>query len=178
MQPGVSSLNLATAVAVALYYVLPFDRNGVDTGANPAQIAMAIIIFLALAGLTGRAIHAQMTGSGRQVRLQGLVFLVVLVVLFFAVLYLGMAGQFAGLDTKTDALYFTVSTLGTVGFGDVHATGQGARVAVTIQMVFDLVFVASLASVITGIIRERTAAARRGHGADPGRAGAGPTAGA
>ncbi len=73
----------------------------------------------------------------------------------------GDPDQFAEMATKTDALYFTMSTLGTVGFGDVHATGQLARVLVMIQIVFDLVFVAALVSVVTTQIRAR-AAERRG----------------
>jgi hypothetical protein len=61
----------------------------------------------------------------------------------FAGLYLAMdhhGDEFAGLDTKVDAAYFTVTTLTTVGFGDISATSQAARVAVTFQMLFDLAF--------------------------------------
>jgi hypothetical protein len=64
------------------------------------------------------------------------------------------ATQFAGLRTKTDALYFAVTTLATVGFGDIHAQGQLARQVVTVQMVFNLVVLASAARVlIRGISR-------------------------
>ena len=68
-------------------------------------------------------------------RLDVLALVVFVVVPLFALGYYaleqGDAGQFAEMATKTDALYFTMSTLGTVGFGDVHATGQLARVLVT-----------------------------------------------
>jgi hypothetical protein len=74
----------------------------------------------------------------------------------------GDGSQFESLETKTDALYFTLSTLATVGFGDVHATGQVARVLVIVQITFDLVFVAALVSVVTGLIRERAAHRRAG----------------
>jgi len=36
-------------------------------------------------------------------------------------------GQMSGLETKTDAIYFTVTIVATVGFGDITATGQAAR---------------------------------------------------
>jgi hypothetical protein len=39
---------------------------------------------------------------------------------------------------RTDALYFTVTTFATVGFGDITATSQIARLMVTVQMVLDL----------------------------------------
>jgi hypothetical protein len=68
--------------------------------------------------------------------------------------------QFASLTTKTDALSFTLSPLATVGFGDVHATGQLARGLVAIQIAFDLVFVAALVSVLTSQIRDRAASRR------------------
>jgi len=100
------------------------------------------------------------------VRLDSLIFLVILVVPMFAAGYFaleqGDGSQFESLATKTDSLYFTLSTLATVGFGDVHATGQIARALVTIQITFDLVFVAALVSVVTGQIRERAAQRRAG----------------
>ncbi len=37
-------------------------------------------------------------------------------------------------------MYFTVTTLSTVGFGDITATGQAARLVVTLQMAFNLAF--------------------------------------
>jgi voltage-gated potassium channel len=40
--------------------------------------------------------------------------------------------------TRTDALYFTVTVFATVGFGDIVATTQVARLVVTVQMVLDL----------------------------------------
>ncbi|MEU0269249.1 ion channel [Nocardioides sp. NPDC006303] len=52
--------------------------------------------------------------------------------------------EITGLDTRTDALYFTLSTMTTVGYGDVHAEGQIARVLVCVLIVFNIVVVASL----------------------------------
>jgi len=40
--------------------------------------------------------------------------------------------------TRTDALYFTVTVFATVGFGDITATTQAARLIVTVQMILDL----------------------------------------
>ena len=48
-----------------------------------------------------------------------------------------------------------ISTLATVGFGDVHPTGQLARAAVTIQIVFNLVFLGAAVSLISGFFRAR-----------------------
>jgi voltage-gated potassium channel len=40
--------------------------------------------------------------------------------------------------TRTDSLYFTVTTFSTVGYGDITATSQAARLLVTVQMILDL----------------------------------------
>jgi voltage-gated potassium channel len=97
--------------------------------------------------------------SDESVRIEGLLFLVYVVVPMFALGYFGLEkadpSQFDELATKTDSLYFTVSTLATVGFGDVHAVGQLARAVVIIQIAFNLVFVGTLVSLLTRIIHER-----------------------
>ncbi|MFD2354494.1 potassium channel family protein [Nonomuraea ferruginea] len=62
-------------------------------------------------------------------------------------------GEFAGLETRTDALYFAVSTLATVGFGDVHAQGQLARGLVLVQMAFNLIVLATAATLLTGKLK-------------------------
>ena len=58
-----------------------------------------------------------------------------------------------------DALYFTMTTLLTIGYGDIHATGQFARALVLVQMVFNVVILATGASTIGHQLRNRAAAA-------------------
>ena len=74
--------------------------------------------------------------------------LVVLLVMAFSLAFflleLASPGQIAELHTRTDALYFTLSTMATVGYGDVHAEGQAARALVCGVIAFDVVVVASL----------------------------------
>jgi voltage-gated potassium channel len=74
--------------------------------------------------------------------------LVVLLVMTFSLAFflleLADPDQFAELQTRTDALYFTLSTMATVGYGDVHAEGQTARALVAAVIAFDVVVVASL----------------------------------
>lgn len=89
-----------------------------------------------------------MARRDRQARLGTLLFLIYAVTAFFALSCFAVAGmdgrQFANLHTRTDALYFTVATMATVGYGDVYAAGQVARALVTVQMGFDLVIIAAL----------------------------------
>lgn len=161
---------------LAAYYAVPI-------GTLPSGVGVAFSVIGLLGGITllAWAIVRQaqrVVRSGPDddsARLDGLLLLVVVVLAVFAAGYLALeradSGQFESLSTKTDALYFAVSTLATVGFGDVHATGQLARGLVTLQIVFDLVFVASLVSLVTGQLRSRAAirqaAARPGSPPDP-----------
>jgi voltage-gated potassium channel len=151
---------LTLAAIVALYYAVPLEFPP-----SPRSITLTVLALLAsLATLiwllfrqARRLVHAP--PGDESVRLETLVLLVFVVVPLFAFGYFALQeadpDQFAELDTKTDALYFATSTIATVGFGDVHATGQIARVLVTIQMAFDLVFVAAAATMLTTQIRER-----------------------
>ena len=62
-------------------------------------------------------------------------------------------GQFEGLRTRVDAVYFTVTTISTVGYGDVHAVGRSARVAVTTQILLDLTVIAGAVKLLVGAAR-------------------------
>jgi len=68
-------------------------------------------------------------------------------VLVFASTYLGMSHQeptsFNDVLSKLDALYFTVTVIATVGFGDLVPRSDLARSITTVQMVLDLVFIAT-----------------------------------
>ena len=61
-----------------------------------------------------------------------------------------MRGSFSEPLTRMGALYFTVTVFATVGFGDISPVTDGARAAVTAQMVLNAVFIGLLVKVIFG----------------------------
>jgi voltage-gated potassium channel len=153
---------LALVGVVVVYYAVPVDE--LPSSWDIAGVTLALVAGLgALVWVGVRQVStlAHHQAGDRSVRLDVLALVLIVVVPLFALGFYAIeqadVHQFAGLDTKTDALYFTMSTLATVGFGDVHAVGQLARALVTIQIVFNLVFVAALVSILTGQIRERAA---------------------
>ncbi|WCO68911.1 potassium channel family protein [Iamia majanohamensis] len=87
------------------------------------------------------------------------VLMLVTLVVGFSAVYVTMAHEdpdgIPGIDTKVDAVYFTVTTLATVGYGDIHPVSQSARVVATIQMLFDLTVVAVAARLVLGVAQER-----------------------
>ncbi|MFE3444259.1 potassium channel family protein [Nocardia sp. NPDC059180] len=154
--------NIGTVVcALLLYYCVPIGSDFATTW--PARI-LTLIAFVAgvigLAWLGYRRITqyiAAMEDTTR--RIDGLLLVVSVVVVFFALFYYILddrgTNQFDGIDTRTDALYYTVSTLATVGYGDVHAVGQAARIASMVQIVFDLVVLGTLITVLTTSVTRR-----------------------
>ncbi len=166
------------AAATAVYYVLPVPHRMHES-------SWAIMFFLgsAVLGVLILAAIRRLLRDGENARIRGLILLLTLTVLFFSWSDASVArlpGQFVELTTKTDSLYFNVSTLATVGFGDVHPVGQLARAAVTVQIVFNLVFLGAAVSLISGYFRTR--ARRRiqpaaGHGPEREQTGTGPEPG-
>jgi len=56
--------------------------------------------------------------------------------------------------TRTDALYFTVTVFSTVGFGDITAKTETARLVVTAQMIADIVILGLGIKVIVGAVKQ------------------------
>ena len=56
--------------------------------------------------------------------------------------------------TRTDSLYFTVTVFATVGFGDITATSQVARVVVIAQMILDLLVLGLVVKVFLGAVEK------------------------
>jgi len=79
-----------------------------------------------------------------------------LFLLLFASTYVVMAAMsasnFGGRLTHTDGLYFTVTVFSTVGFGDITAKTQAARLVVTGQMIADLVIPGFAIKIIVGAV--------------------------
>jgi voltage-gated potassium channel len=140
-------------VGTVVYYVLPIPGR-MRTGSWVLLFCVGLAV---LGGLIIAAIR-RLLREGTEYRIRGLILLMCLSVLFFSytdVILAAAPGQFAGLHTRTDALYFTVTTLATVGFGDVHAAGQAARADITLQIIFNLVFIGAVVTMISGVMKER-----------------------
>ena len=64
------------------------------------------------------------------------------------------ASNFSEHLSRTDALYFTVTVFSTVGFGDITAKTEAARLVVTGQMIADLVTIGLAVKVIVGAVKQ------------------------
>lgn len=140
---------LMGVLVVLGYYVVPLR---VDSSL-PVRAALVAVVLVGLAVATTRELRRTNDPVSR------LVALLMLVIVCFASAFYALArsgpGQFTGIDTRTDALYFTVVTMATIGYGDIHPVGQAARVLVLLSIAFNVVFVAALASAIATRLRNR-----------------------
>jgi voltage-gated potassium channel len=155
------------AAFVVIYYALP-------VGELPSDAAIAVISFGGLlAGVVVLTLlamaqirHQIEAGHRPDVRIQSLLAIIYLAIALFASGYYALAtstaDQMSGLETKTDALYFTMTTMATVGYGDVHALGQAARAIVIVHIAFNLAVIGALVSVLGTRIRERVARSQAG----------------
>ena len=142
----------SAAALVALYYLLPLDRY--STGVAVTMLVMGLVVFIGLVAFQVRSITRSPFPRLRAV--EALAVSVPLFLLLFASTYVVMAAMsasnFGGRLTHTDGLYFTVTVLSTVGFGDITAKTQAARLVVTGQMIADLVIFALAVKIIVGAV--------------------------
>ena len=129
------------------YYAFPVETSG----SSSAVIALSLVITAGGLGLLVWMMIKELNHVRHGQELLGaqtLAMLLVLVVMSasmaFFLIDLVDATQISGLHTKTDALYFTLTTMATVGYGDVHAAGQLARAIVSCLIVFNVVVIAAL----------------------------------
>jgi voltage-gated potassium channel len=144
---------LTVAVLLALYYLLPID--GVGTDLSPiARLTLGLIAFLGLMTWHVRLIGKSETPALRAT--EGMLVGVALFLLVFASAYFLMsqsdAANFTSGLSRTDALYFTVTIFATVGFGDISAQTEPARLFVAVQMMLDLVILGVGVRVILGAV--------------------------
>jgi hypothetical protein len=149
-------LRLAVAVALALvvYFVVPVEAS------EDGLVARALVSLLSLGLLTAGVVWQILVHvEDPDRKIDGLLFALVVAVLAFALAFyrleIAYPGQIVGLQSRVDALYFTMTTLLTVGYGDIHAAGQGARVLVMVAMVFNVAVIATAVTTISSRVRQR-----------------------
>ncbi|MFC5177086.1 potassium channel family protein [Nocardioides taihuensis] len=136
------------------YFILPFRyaRN------DPLSFGKLVLSLVAL-GLVAWLFRLNVRYSrrvtySRYLRIQWLLTALYTLVLTCAIVYAWfgteMTGEMDGIKNRTDALYFSVTVVSTVGFGDIHATGNAARLFVTVHMLFNLIYLGTALRVITG----------------------------
>ena len=141
------------ALVVALYFVLPL--GGGTSVDDVIKLTLGALVLIAIVIWQVRQIIRSNHPVGRGV--EALALSVPLYVLLFATAYFVMAhanqAAFGVGLSRTDALYFSSTVFTTVGFGDITAKSEAARLAVTAQMWLDLVFLGLVVRIVTQAIK-------------------------
>lgn len=148
---------LARAVLIAVglvtaYYLLPLDEGG--------SAAAALIVCGLVAVLLVFAWEVRVITRSPHPRLRAIealtATLVLFLVLFASAYYLldrSAPDSFSEPLTRTDALYFTLTTFSTVGYGDITAHSQTGRVLTMLQMTGGLLLVGVAARVLASAVQ-------------------------
>ena len=145
------SIGMAAALVVA-YYLLPMDAA--FDGGTIAGLVLGLIAVTALFLWQMRTIVRSPQPQLRAV--EALAVVVTLFALLFATSYFllerATPGSFTEPLTRTDALYLAVTVLSTVGFGDITARTDTARIMTMIQMTGGILLVGVAARVVVSAV--------------------------
>ncbi|MFF6997313.1 potassium channel family protein [Streptomyces sp. NPDC008313] len=140
------------AALVSAYYLLPMDR--IDSIGAAAVLSGGLLLVLLLFLWEVRAILR--SPHPRLKAVEALAVTLALYLVLFANVYQLLEhytpGTFSEPLTRTDALYLTLTTFATVGFGDITARSQTGRVVVMVQMAGGLLLVGVAARVLAGAV--------------------------
>jgi hypothetical protein len=150
---------------IAAYYVLPFADASSDAQAV-ASLLIGAALFVGLMLWEVRRIVRADLPELRSVEA------IAVAVPFFLTIYAGAyvtlselsPGSFTQPLNRTAALYYSIVTFGTVGYGDIAPVSDLARILVSTQVLGDLVFIALVLRIVAGAAR--AGLQRRGEPAD------------
>jgi voltage-gated potassium channel len=147
IRSGLRILGVALG-ALLLYAFVPVP--GSSGVAAVLGMLAGLILFLVLVGWQ---LHSIVRAEHPVVRaVEAIAFALLMLVAVFAFTYLTISRadpqSFSEALGRVDAMYFTVSTVSTVGLGDITPISAGARTVVTFQMLFDLALLAGLVRLV------------------------------
>jgi voltage-gated potassium channel len=144
---------LVATVLVVLYYFLPLDRPWDSDTA--IRLLIGLLVFAGLMVWQVRTIAGSRYPGLRAAETLGLIipFYLVLFASTYFLMGRASAANFTQPLTRTDALYFTVTVFATVGFGDIAAKSETARVVLIVQMLADLAVLGAGIRVLLGAVR-------------------------
>jgi voltage-gated potassium channel len=141
------------ALVTTAYFVVPLRMDwshGQDVGRLLGSLTAVALVAIFVRRMLRRSRRVL---DRRYLNIEWLLITLYVLVLGFALAYAALAiygdGQFVGLEDRTDALYFSVTLVATVGFGDVHAEGGAARLLVTVHMLFNLIYLGTALRLLT-----------------------------
>jgi len=145
---------LAFAVVLGAYFLIPVGERAGD-GSTALRLVLGVLLFGGILAWQVRQIMRSAVPALQAV--EALIVAIPTFIVVYASTYVCIEAVLPGSFTqpldKTSALYFTVVTLGTVGYGDIAPVSAGARITVSTQVMLDLVLIAVVVRLLTGAAR-------------------------
>jgi len=151
---------ISATIVVGAYFALPLDR--LEPIGFVLALVVAVIVFVLLAVMEVRTIVSARFPGVRAVEALGVLVPLLLVIFAAGYYMIGIDDPeaFSESMSRLDALYFTLTTFSTVGFGDITSVSPEARTVTTIQMVVNLLVLGIGVRVVVGAVNYGR---RRGH---------------
>lgn len=135
---------------MALYFLVPVGERSGDTS-GVMRLVLGVLVFAAVLAWQIRQIFRSTVPTLQAV--EALIVAIPTFIVVYASSYASLSavapGSFTQPVDKVAALYFTIVTLGTVGYGDIAPVSTGARLAVSSQVMLDLVLIAFVVRLLT-----------------------------
>ena len=160
---AVVRVTVALAAMLVLYAFLPLGRSSTASSALlaagiTALLAFAVVFLRQVRRIT-RSPYPLVAGA------EAMVFILAAFVVNFALVYVTLATAdpeaFSEPLNRVAAIYFAITVLATVGFGDIAPVDDVARIVVSVQMVADLVLIAVALRLVI-LLAQRTDRRQRG----------------
>jgi voltage-gated potassium channel len=157
---AVTRIGVAWVALTALFFVIPF--NGLRHGDAVVRLAVSLAVFALTAVWELRQTERAELPEFRALTALG-VLTPLFIVLYSGVYVVVSNAKPTSFSDKLDhykALYFMITTLSTVGYGDITPETNTARMLVSAQMLLDLILIGSIVRILAG-------AAKRGLDREP-----------
>jgi voltage-gated potassium channel len=150
--------SLAAVAALDVGLFLVYANVPIDDARGATPIVMFALMLVIFAGVVMWQIHAIVNARLPAVRAaSGIAFAIPVYLVLTSMTYLAMAAgnpaSFSEPLNRVDALYFSMTVFASVGFGDITATTSPTRIAVTVQMVLNLIVIGTVVKVLIGAAR-------------------------
>lgn len=148
---------ISVAMLLAIYALVPV---GPTTFTDAAVRLAGVLGFVVL--LIAMQVHAIRTANYPVLRAtEAVIDSIAAFIIAFSLLYLNLSqaepANFSEPLGRVSAFYFTVTMLSTVGFGDIAAKTDLARIVATVQMLLDLAIIAIIVRVFGFVARANRA---------------------